>query len=169
MAQVHGKHPQLLQAVMEINDFQRKQVVLKLEDILGGSVKGKTVGLLGLAFKENTDDMRESPSITVGDYLNGRGAKVRGYDPVSMDEAAQIMPYLEFAKDSYDLAKGADALMVMTPWNEFKQLDMAKIKALMNQSILIDGRNLYEPQTMRDLGFTYRGIGRGYKGIVEDE
>ena len=94
---------------------------------------------------------------------------MRGYDPVSMDEAAQIMPYLEFAKDSYDLAKGADALMVMTPWNEFKQLDMAKIKALMNQSILIDGRNLYEPQTMRDLGFTYRGIGRGYKGIVEDE
>jgi UDPglucose 6-dehydrogenase len=127
-------------------------------------VKGKTVGLLGLAFKENTDDMRESPSIAVGDYLNGRGATVRGYDPVSMDEAGHIMPYLELAKDSYELAKGLDALMIMTPWNEFKQLDMAKIKDLMNQPVLIDGRNLYEPDAMRALGFTYRGVGRGYKG-----
>lgn len=162
MAQVHGKHPQLLQAVMEINDFQRKKLVLKLEEIWG-SVKGKTVALLGLAFKENTDDMRESPAITIGDYLNGRGATVRGYDPVAMDEAAKIMPYLQFAKDPYELATGADALVVMTPWNEFKNLDMEKIKTIMTETVLIDGRNLYEPEAMRALGFTYRGVGRGYK------
>jgi UDPglucose 6-dehydrogenase len=161
MAQVHGSHPQLLQAVMEINAAQRKRVVLKLEEIWG-SVKDKTVALLGLAFKENTDDMRESPAITIADYLHGRGAKVRGYDPVAMDEAKHIMPYLETAKDSYDLAQGADAIIVLTPWNEFKQLDMQRIKATMRQPILIDGRNLYDPDKMKALGFTYRGVGRGY-------
>jgi UDPglucose 6-dehydrogenase len=167
MAQVHGKHPQLLQAVMEINDFQRKRLVLKLEDIWG-SVKGKTVGLLGLAFKENTDDMRESPSITIGDYLNGRGAIVRGYDPVAMTEAAHIMPYLQMAKDAYALAQGADALIVMTPWNEFKNLDLERIKAAMAQPVIIDGRNLYDPADMAKLGFTYRGVGRGYKNGQAD-
>lgn len=168
MAQVHGKHPQLLQAVMEINAFQRKQIVLKLEDIWG-SVQGKTVGLLGLAFKENTDDMREAPSITIADYLHGRGAKVRGYDPVAMDEAQRIMNYLECAQDAYDLAKNADALIVLTPWNEFKQLDMPKIKGLMREPILIDGRNLYEPDAMREIGFTYRGVGRGYRGAGNED
>ena len=163
MAQVHGTQPQLLRSVMEINDIQRKRVVLKLEDIWG-SVKGKTVGLLGLAFKENTDDMRESPSITIADYLNGRGAIVRGYDPVAMEEAARIMPYLDCAKDAYDLAKDADALIVLTPWNEFKQLDMEKVHGLMREPVLVDGRNIYLPEVMREQGFTYRGVGRGYKG-----
>jgi len=162
MAQVHGKHPQLLQAVMDINQFQRKHIVLKLEEIWG-SVKGKKVGLLGLAFKENTDDMRESPSITIGDYLNGRGADVIGYDPVAMKEAEHMMPYLTFAENAYDLADGADAIIVMTPWNEFKNLDMEKLKATMNEPIMIDGRNLYDPEEMRALGFTYRGVGRGYE------
>jgi len=161
MAQVHGSHPQLLQAVMDINAAQRKRVVLKLEEIWG-SIKDKTVALLGLAFKENTDDMRESPAITIADYLHGRGAKVRGYDPVAMNEAKHIMPYLELAKDSYELAQGADAIIVLTPWNEFKQLDMQRIKAAMREPILIDGRNLYDPDKMKSLGFTYRGVGRGY-------
>lgn len=168
MAQVHGKHPQLLHAVMEINDFQRKHIVLKLEDIWG-SVKGKTVGLLGLAFKENTDDMRESPSITVGDYLNGRGAIVRGYDPVAMDEAKVIMPYLELCANAYELAQDVDAIIALTPWNEFKNLDMERIYQSMNEPILIDGRNLYDPEDMRALGFTYRGVGRGYKGVIAEE
>jgi UDPglucose 6-dehydrogenase len=163
MAQVHGKHPQLLHAVMDINAFQRKQLVLKLENIWG-SVKGKTIGLLGLAFKENTDDMREAPSITIADYLHGRGAIVRGYDPVAMHEAKKIMDYLECVDDAYTLATGADALMVMTPWNEFKQLDMTRIKGLMAQPVLMDGRNLYEPEDMRNIGFTYFGVGRGYNG-----
>lgn len=164
MAQVHGKHPQLLQAVMEINDHQRKRLVLKLEDIWGGSVKGKTVGLLGLAFKENTDDMRESPAITIGDYLNGRGATVRGYDPVASKEAEHVMPYVQFADGPYSLAEGCDAVIVVTPWNEFKSLDMERLRDLLNEPILIDGRNLYDPETMREMGFTYRAVGRGYKG-----
>jgi len=168
MAQVHGTHPQLLQAVMDINETQRKRLVLKLEDIWG-SVKGKTVALLGLAFKENTDDMRESPSISIADYLHGRGAKVRAYDPVAMEESAKIMPYLEFATDSYDLAKDADAILVLTPWNEFKQLDMERIKNAMREPVLIDGRNLYEPDRMRAMGFTYRGVGRGYNGTKTED
>ena len=163
MAQVHGTHPQLLEAVMQINEIQRKRVVLKLEEIWG-SVKGKTVGLLGLAFKENTDDMRESPAISIGDYLNGRGAIVRGYDPVAMEEAAKIMPYLTCAEDAYALANDADAIIVLTPWNEFKQLDMTRFKDLMREPVLIDGRNIYLPEELRELGFTYRGVGRGYDG-----
>ncbi|MCZ2097552.1 MAG: UDP-glucose/GDP-mannose dehydrogenase family protein, partial [Anaerolineae bacterium] len=143
MAQIHGKHPQLLHAVMEINAFQRKLVILKVHELLDG-VKDKTVALLGLAFKQDTDDMREAPSLTIAEYLHERGATVRGYDPVAMDVAKRVLPYVEMCGDSYELAQGADALIVLTPWNEFKQLDMEKIKSAMRQPVLIDGRNLYD-------------------------
>ena len=164
MAQVHGRHPQLLQAVMDINAYQRKHVVIKLHELLGDSLEGKVIGLLGLAFKQNTDDMREAPSITIGDYCHDEGATVRGYDPVARETALHAMPYLELTKSAYELAEGADALVVLTPWNEFMQLDMARIKEAMRTPVLIDGRNLYEPARMRELGFQYRGIGRGYNG-----
>lgn len=163
MAQIHGKHPQLLHAVMEINAFQRKLVILKVHELLDG-VKDKTVALLGLAFKQDTDDMREAPSLTIAEYLHERGATVRGYDPVAMDVAKRALPYVEMCGDSYELAQGADALIVLTPWNEFKQLDMEKIKSAMRQPVLIDGRNLYDPARMEQIGFQYRGIGRGYDG-----
>lgn len=163
MAQIHGKHPQLLHAVMEINAFQRKLVILKVHELLDG-VKGKTVALLGLAFKQDTDDMREAPSLTIAEYLHERGANVRGYDPVAMEVAQRVLPYVEMCSDSYDLAQGADALIVLTPWNEFKQLDMERIKSAMRQPVLIDGRNLYDPARMEQIGFQYRGIGRGYDG-----
>lgn len=163
MAQVQGKHPQLLNAVMDINVDQRKLVLTKLQEILNG-VKGRTVALLGLAFKQNTDDMREAPSLTVAEHLHNHGAKVRGYDPVAMDVAAGLMPYMEMTKDPYELVKGADAVIVITPWNEFMQLDMQRIKAAMRTPVMIDGRNLYDPAQMRALGFDYRGIGRGYSG-----
>ena len=163
MAQIHGKHPQLLHAVMEINAFQRKLVILKVHELLDG-VKDKTVALLGLAFKQDTDDMREAPSLTIAEYLHERGANVRGYDPVAMDVAKRVLPYVEMCGDSYELAQGADALIVLTPWNEFKQLDMEKIKSAMRQPVLIDGRNLYDPARMEQIGFQYRGIGRGYDG-----
>jgi UDPglucose 6-dehydrogenase len=166
MAQVHGKHPQLLTAVMEINADQRRHVLLKLHELLDG-LKGKAVALLGLAFKQNTDDMREAPSITIGDYLHEHGAIVRGYDPVAMDIARRVMPYLELAEDPYQLVKDADAVIVLTPWNEFKQLDMKRIKEAMRTPVMIDGRNLYEPAEMKILGFAYRGIGRGYNGSSE--
>ncbi|PJF42398.1 MAG: UDP-glucose 6-dehydrogenase [Phototrophicales bacterium] len=161
MANIHGSNPQLLQAVMDINHGQRLHVIRKLEEILE-SFEQKIVGLLGLAFKQNTDDMRESPSITVAEYVHERGGIVRGYDPAAMANAKAIMPYLQTAKDPYELATGVDALIVIAPWNEFKQLDFVRIRDSMRQPILIDGRNLYDPDTMRQLGFTYRGVGRGY-------
>ncbi|HEX2621854.1 MAG TPA: UDP-glucose/GDP-mannose dehydrogenase family protein [Phototrophicaceae bacterium] len=170
MAQTHGMHPQLLNAVMDINEYQRKHVVRKLEDLLG-DVKGKTVGLLGLAFKENTDDIRESPAISVAMYLVERGAVVKAFDPVAMPNSAQVLPDVQMCGNSYEVAEGVDALVVVTPWNEFKQLDMEKIKSLMKRPttldgrpVLIDGRNMYDPNRMDQLGFTYRGVGRGFEG-----
>lgn len=165
MAQVHGKHPQLLQAVMDINAYMRKHVILKVHDLLG-KVDGRIIGLLGLAFKQNTDDMREAPSITIAEYLHDQGAQVRGYDPVAMEVAHGIMPYVIMAQNPYELAQGADAIIVVTPWNEFMQLDMLRIKESMRSPVLIDGRNLYDPVEMRRLGFEYRGVGRGYDGAA---
>jgi UDPglucose 6-dehydrogenase len=162
MANVHGRHPQLLEAVMQINSYQRRHIVLKLEELIG-SVEGKTIGLLGLAFKQDTDDMREAPSITIANYLNERGAHVKGYDPAAMEYAAKVMPYIEMVDNSYELVKDCDALIVMTPWNEFKNLDMERVRDLMATPIMLDGRNMYDPIEMKKLGFTYRGVGRGYK------
>jgi UDPglucose 6-dehydrogenase len=167
MAQIHGKHPQLLHAVMEINAFQRKQAVLKLHEMIG-DLKGKTIALLGLAFKQNTDDMREAPSITIAEYCQKQGAAVRGYDPVAMNVAKHVMPFVEMARDPYELVKGADAVIVVTPWNEFMQLDMPRLKGAMRQPVMIDGRNLYDPAEMREVGFIYRGIGRGYPGAMRE-
>src|ERR1039457_5249329 len=110
MAQVDGTHPELLQAVMGINETQRKQIVFKLEDILG-SIKGKTIGLLGLAFKENTDDIRESPALDIANRLHEAGAIVRGYDPVAAENVAHQAPYIQLKDDAYALAKGCDALV----------------------------------------------------------
>ncbi len=151
---------------MDINSYQRKHVIQKVNELLGDLDK-KTVALLGLAFKQNTDDMRDAPSIVIAEYLHNHGAVVRGYDPVAMDAARAVMPYLEMATDAYDLAKGADAVIVLTPWNEFMQLDMERIKQAMHAPIMIDGRNLYDPAEMRKLGFEYRGIGRGYSTAVK--
>ena len=161
MAQVHGRHPQLLNAVMEINNYQRRQAVLKLRDLLG-SLSSKTIGLMGLAFKPNTDDMRDAPSVSIARMLQSEGAHVRGYDPVAVEQARRVMPGVTFAHSAYELAEGCDALVVVTDWNEFKNLDMARIKAAMQQPILVDGRNLYDPAQIRALGFRYVAFGRGH-------
>ncbi len=161
MASVHGRHPQLLQAVMDINTDQRRLVVQKVRECLG-SLEGKTIGLLGLAFKPNTDDMREAPSIDITKMLQAEGARVKAYDPVAMPNAGRILQNVVLAEDPYELAEGCDAVIVVTEWNEFKQLDMERLKRVMRQPVVIDGRNIYEPEMMRAYGFTYRGIGRGY-------
>jgi UDPglucose 6-dehydrogenase len=161
MANVHGQHPQLLQAVMDINKYQRRKVIFKLRDLLG-NLKGKTVGLLGLSFKPNTDDMREAPSIDIARWLQTEGASVKAYDPVSMDAAGRMLPDVQLAQDAYELAAGCDALIVVTEWNEFKQLQLKQVKELMKQPVIVDGRNIYDPEQMENLGFRYRGIGRGY-------
>jgi UDPglucose 6-dehydrogenase len=163
MASVHGKHPQLLQAVMDINNYQRRAVMLKLRELLG-DLNGKTVGLLGLAFKPNTDDMRDAPAVTIADMLIHEGATVRAYDPVAMTQASRLLKSVELADGPYAVAEQADALVVVTEWNEFKQLDMERVCVAMRQPILVDGRNIYDPVKMRAMGFTYRGIGRGYNG-----
>ena len=164
MAQTHGMHPQLLNAVMEINAFQRRQITLKAREMLGGSLNGKTVAILGLAFKQNTDDIRESPSLTVARSLINQGATVKAYDPVAMENVRRELPGIVLCENSYAAAENADALIILTPWNEFKHLDMRRIQQFMSRPVLIDGRNMYAPEELRALGFEYRGVGRGYNG-----
>ncbi len=159
MALTHGCHPQLLQAVEDINNDQRKRAVNKLKELLG-SLEGKTVALLGMAFKPNTDDMREAASIDIAGMLLEQGAKVKAYDPVAMSMAKLFLPAVEYCRDAYAAAEGADGLMIVTDWNEFKQLDMLRVKELMHTPVIVDGRNIYDGNTLRELGFTYRGTGR---------
>ncbi len=161
MAAEKGRHPQLLQAVMEINADRRRQLVERLRQMLG-TLEGKTVGMLGLTFKPNTDDLREAPALDVARALLAGGACLRAYDPVAMKAAAAVMPDITMATDPYALAEGCDALVICTEWNEFKQLDLVRIKQAMRQPVMIDGRNLYEPAQMSRVGFRYRGFGRGH-------
>ncbi len=161
IASTHGAHPQMLRAVMEINYDQRKRAIQKLREILGG-FRGKTIGFLGLSFKPNTDDMRDAPSIEIIHMLQHEGAQIRAYDPVAMENAKSILQHVEYCDTPYAVAEDADALVLVTEWNEFKHLDMERVVASMRQPVLFDGRNIYEPEKMRALGFTYRAIGRGY-------
>lgn len=161
MAAEKGRHPQLLQAVMLINDDRRRLLIEKVRELIG-DLEGKVVGLLGLTYKPNTDDMREAPSLEIARRLVENGARVRAYDPVGMMRAATIMPELIMAEDAYALAEGCDALVVCTEWNEFMHLDMKRVHKAMRQPVIVDGRNIYDPVEMARLGFHYRGIGRGY-------
>jgi UDPglucose 6-dehydrogenase len=168
MAAEKGRHPQLLNAVMEINDDRRPMTVARAQEMLG-ELNGKTIGLLGLSFKPNTDDMRDAPSIDIANALLKAGAQVSAYDPVAMNIAAPMLPGVTMANDPYTMAEGCDALIVVTDWNEFKHLDLERIKQIMNQPMILDGRNIYDPQAMLDLGFRYRGLGRGYNGAYTNE
>ena len=163
IAAVHGQHPQMLRAVMEINTDQRKRAVTKVREILGG-FRGKVIAVWGLTFKPNTDDMRDAPSISITRMLLNEGAIVRAYDPVAVEKAQELLPGVIYCESPYDAANEADAVLLLTEWNEFKQLDMARVRDLMHQPILLDGRNVYDPQILRELGFIYRGMGRGYSG-----
>jgi UDPglucose 6-dehydrogenase len=161
MAKERGLNPRILNEVMNINYNRRKEVTNHVKEMLGGDLKGKTIGLLGLAFKPNTDDMRDAPSIDIATDLIKAGAMVRGYDPVSMEVARPMLTDVELCKDPYDMAKDSDALIVVTEWNEFKQLDLEKLKDLLKSPVIYDGRNIYDPSVMQEMGFNYRAIGRG--------
>ena len=161
MAEEKGRHPQLLHAVMEINQDRRSQLVEKARELLGG-LEGKKVGLLGLTFKPNTDDLREAPALDVAELLLQEGARVVAYDPVGMEGATHLMPDIEMAGDAYALADQADAIIVCTEWNEFIQLDLERIRDLMREPVIIDGRNIYDPKEVVRLGFKYVGFGQGY-------
>jgi UDPglucose 6-dehydrogenase len=160
MAAVNGCHPQLLRAVMEINRDARRSVMWKLRQRLG-PLEDRVVAVLGLSFKPNTDDLRESAALEIIHLLSAEGARVRAYDPVAMDKARDLVKGADFCDDAYATADGADALLVVTDWNEFKQLDMARIRRSMTNPLLIDGRNIYDPAQLRRLGFDYYGVGRG--------
>jgi UDPglucose 6-dehydrogenase len=161
MAGEAGLHPQLLDAVMTINTDQRYLVVNKLKQELG-DLKGKQVAVLGLAFKDNTDDMRDAPSIDIIRWLLEDGAVVRAYDPEATQTARQAMPdtAIDFCDDALAAAQSADAVVVVTEWKEFRQINLLRLRSVMRGDVLVDGRNLYDPEEMARLGFRYAGIGR---------
>ena len=160
MAVLHGTHPQLLQAVMDINRNQRRRVVMRLRKALNG-LRDTVIGLLGLSFKPNTDDIREAPALEVIHLLQNEGTTVQAYDPAAMPAVARELPTIILCDNPYQVAEGADALVLATEWNEFKNLDFERIRQTMRQPIIMDGRNLWDPEQLQALGFTYFGIGRG--------
>jgi UDPglucose 6-dehydrogenase len=160
MAALSGCHPQLLRAVMEINRDARRSVILKLRAALG-QLEDCKIGVLGLAFKPNTDDLREAAAIEIIHLLQQEAGEIRAYDPAAMSKAEALLPNVRFCRDAYEAADGADALVLLTEWNEFKHLDLARIRASMTRPIVVDGRNVYDPDEMQALGFHYQGIGRG--------
>ncbi len=160
MAVLNGSHPQLLQAVMEINRNQRRRAVMKLRKVLK-NLNEKTVGILGISFKPNTDDIRDAAAIEIIHLLQNEGAHVRAYDPQAMENASKILKNVILCENPYQVAENADALILATEWNEFKQVDFGKLKSLMAQPIILDGRNLWDASQLKALGFTYLGIGRG--------
>ncbi|MGA2465617.1 MAG: UDP-glucose/GDP-mannose dehydrogenase family protein [Thermodesulfobacteriota bacterium] len=149
----------ILESVIEVNEEQKQRMVIKIKEKVG-NLKGKTIGILGLSFKPNTNDIRESSSIAIIQGLLAMGAKVKAFDPAAMEEAKAIFPGLEYGKDAYDVARGADALVLVTEWNQFRRLDLPRIKDLLKSPIFIDLRNVYDPDQMKRLGFNYCGVGR---------
>ena len=151
----------ILEAVEAVNDLQKLRLLEKLDDRFGKSLKGKTVAIWGLSFKPRTDDMREAPSIPIIEGILARGGRVRAFDPVARNVARDIFgSRITYAKNAYDAAKGADVLLLVTEWNEFREPDFGRIKKLMKQPVILDGRNQYDPKQIRSLGFTYSSIGR---------
>jgi len=152
---------EILEAVEAVNKRQKEVLFAKLRETLDGQIKGRTVAVWGLAFKPNTDDMREAPAIVLIESLLAAGAAVRVYDPEAMDEARKTFgDRIAYVKRSYDALEGADALVVVTEWNEFRRPDFERMRSLLKKPVIIDGRNIYEPARMKTLGFEYRSIGR---------
>jgi len=161
IAQEYGYDFSLLKATDAVNDEARTYFIEKIRTHFHGDVSGRTIGVLGLSFKPDTDDMRFAPSITIIKALVEEGATVVAYDPVATENARKVLPQtVRYATSAYDAVKDADAVVVVTEWNEFRQLDMVKLAKGLKERVLFDGRNMYDPQTMKDLGFAYYGVGR---------
>jgi UDPglucose 6-dehydrogenase len=159
VADKFGVETRIVDAVVDANEKQRDAMIPKIEKLVG-SLSGKTIGVLGLSFKPETDDMRESPATDIIKSMIARGATVKAFDPVAMDEAKHVLPDIGYAEDEYDAIDGADALVIITEWNQFRALDMEKVKQLLRSPKIADLRNIYEPADMRELGFEYVGVGR---------
>jgi UDPglucose 6-dehydrogenase len=150
---------EIVKAVMRVNKQQRKRMVEKINQALGG-VRGKSLAILGLTFKPNTDDMREAPSITIIRGLQKQGAKIRAFDPVGMEEAKKVLKSVHYAKDAYDAARGAHGLVIITEWNQFRNLNWKHMAEVLREPVVVDLRNIYEPKRMYELGFRYSCVGR---------
>ena len=160
-AQSNGAPTKIVEAVVEVNDRRKRQMADRIIAACGGSVKGKTIGLLGLTFKPNTDDMRDSPSLAIVPALEEAGAVVRAFDPAGMGEAKEHLKNVVYCDGPYDALDGADAAVLLTEWDVFRALDFDRIKSLLNDPIFVDLRNVYDPGTVCTLGFDYHSIGRG--------
>jgi UDPglucose 6-dehydrogenase len=155
-----GVEFKIANAVIEVNARQRLAMIDKVVTALGGEVEGAKVGVLGLSFKPETDDMRDAPSVDVVNALLERGAEVRAFDPQAMKEAQHLLPSVHLCKDAYEACEGADVLVIVTEWNEFRALDLERVKAMMRTPRLVDMRNIYEPKSMKEAGIEYWSVGR---------
>ncbi len=160
VARKFGEDSSLLDAVLAINEDRVPRFVRRIEQRFGGEISGKTFGILGLAFKPNTDDLRDAKSLEVIRLLQEKGGIIRAYDPVAMENAKAILKDVTFCKSAYEAAEGADAVVIVTDWNEFKLLNLEKLREKMRQPIIFDGRNIYQPERVRKYGFEYFSIGR---------
>ncbi len=159
VADQFGVETRIVDAVIEANERQRDAMIPKIRGLVG-DLKGKKIGMLGLSFKPETDDMRESPAIDIVRSLLEQGASVRAFDPVAMDESRHYIQGIEYAEDEYDAIKGADVMVIVTEWNQFRALDLSRVKELLAAPRIADLRNIYEPSEMREMGFDYVGVGR---------
>ncbi|KAF0177429.1 MAG: UDP-glucose/GDP-mannose dehydrogenase family protein [Hyphomonadaceae bacterium] len=159
-AQEYGAPVRLIETTVAINDDRKAAMADRIIAAVGGDVKGKTIAMLGLAFKPNTDDMRDAPALDIVPALQKAGAKIRAFDPESMEEAAHLLKGVEFATGPYDCVKGADAVAILTEWDQFRALDLKRMKELLKTPVVVDLRNVYKPGEMRERGFTYVSIGR---------
>ncbi|MBN9500070.1 MAG: UDP-glucose/GDP-mannose dehydrogenase family protein [Alphaproteobacteria bacterium] len=159
-AQDYGSPLRIIETVVDINDKRKKAMAARVVAACGGSVKGKTVAVLGLTFKPNTDDMRDSPSLDILPALQAEGAKIVAYDPEGMHEAKSMLPGVELAKDAYSAMEGADCALIITEWNEFRALQLDRVKKLLKKPVIVDLRNCYAPADMKAAGFEYTSIGR---------
>jgi UDPglucose 6-dehydrogenase len=161
-AQEAGAPLRLIETVMQVNDARKNRMAERVIAACGGSVEGKTIAILGLTFKPNTDDMRDSPSLAIVPALERAGAKLRGFDPEGMTEAKKLLPDLLYCDSAYEAMGGADALVIVTEWNQFRALDLKRVKALLRTPIVVDLRNIYHPAQMAAAGFHYSCVGRPY-------
>lgn len=159
VADQFGVETRIVDAVIEANEFQRQAMIPKIQKLVG-DLNGKKIGMLGLSFKPETDDMRESPAIEICHGLIEHGATVRAFDPVAMEESKHYIRGIEYASDEYDALTDADALVIVTEWNQFRSLDLERVKSILKEPKIADLRNIYEPDDMRELGFEYVGVGR---------
>jgi UDPglucose 6-dehydrogenase len=164
-----GAPIRIVETVVEVNEARKRQMAERVVDVCGGSVAGKTIAALGLTFKPNTDDMRESPSLVVLPALIGAGARVQAFDPEGMEEAAKLMPHINYCAGTYEAMTGADVLLILTEWNEFRTLDLNRVRQLMRRPVIVDLRNIYSPQDMIAAGFAYTCIGRPTDAVGADE